>query len=245
MFHRSRRAFTLVELCVVIGTIAVLIALLMPAITKVAEQGKQIKCANNERQIYMALVFYSQENKGRLPIPPQIGETTASWMYPCPTAGTISYSTGRLWSYLAANPDACFDVFNCPTDLNDVRVVRKGTVQVLPRNFTYSFNAQMRLSAPHASPAVLGIRWTDIICPATKVLVIEEQWPNDGCAYVSGAGDEDDIFTNRHNHRGNQTFADGHVECLAPEDFGFDTNGTGLFLNKAQNATTCNLFYAR
>ena len=73
-----------------------------------------------------------------------------------------------------------------------------------------------------------------------KVLIVEEQWPNDGCAFICGAGDEDDIFTNRHNMRGNQGFADGHVECLNPTDFGFDTNG--FIVNTTQNAKTCDLY---
>jgi prepilin-type N-terminal cleavage/methylation domain-containing protein/prepilin-type processing-associated H-X9-DG protein len=64
---RVRRAFTLVELLVVIGIIAVLIAILMPALARVRMSASLVRCQSNFRQVYSALSSYVNENKGFLP----------------------------------------------------------------------------------------------------------------------------------------------------------------------------------
>jgi len=68
MLKRTAKGFTLVELLVVIGIIAVLISLLLPALSKARAQGLAIVCASNMRQAGIALRMYQSEFKGYLPL---------------------------------------------------------------------------------------------------------------------------------------------------------------------------------
>src|SRR5436305_6936433 len=94
-----RGGFTLVELLVVIGVIAVLMALLLPVLGRAREQARSVKCASNLRQIYGAIVMYANENRQMLPMPNDFVPTI--WAVGMLGPGQMDFMNGTLWPYVA------------------------------------------------------------------------------------------------------------------------------------------------
>jgi prepilin-type N-terminal cleavage/methylation domain-containing protein/prepilin-type processing-associated H-X9-DG protein len=76
-----RRAFTLVELLVVIGIIALLVAMLLPALNKARQQSLKVACASNLRNCGQAIINYCTNNKGRMPGEDQSVGLGGAWMW--------------------------------------------------------------------------------------------------------------------------------------------------------------------
>ena len=231
-----RNAFTLVELLVVIGIIAVLIAILLPVLDRAREQARIVRCASNERQIYAAMIMYAQQNSGALPIPGLASDPLFPFaMIRMDDIGIYNYEQGALWPYIPGGRSSRQQLFLCPSDGPD-RFVGMGPEGAqpdprFPRNFSYSFNSYLagQRNAPVMTadrgmiPGWSGIKLTRILHPDHKLLVVEARNPRGAYEFIVFGNPDPatqmahpiaDSLSDRHLGRANQCFADGHVELF-------------------------------
>jgi prepilin-type N-terminal cleavage/methylation domain-containing protein len=91
-----RRAFTLVELLVVIGIIALLISMLLPTLRKVREQAADIRCASTARQCLLAIMMYNNQYKAGLQ---NYDPGCPFWGQPWPNYSQVFYGSDPHYNY--------------------------------------------------------------------------------------------------------------------------------------------------
>jgi prepilin-type N-terminal cleavage/methylation domain-containing protein/prepilin-type processing-associated H-X9-DG protein len=117
-FPKYRSAFTLIELLVVIGIIAVIIAILLPALSKARESSNRTQCLSNLRQVGMAFRFYAMSNRDQVPLGYRKGadgpqKQLNSMVY----SGTAHRYVIFGWMYAAGYMNSP-KVFFCPSEIN-------------------------------------------------------------------------------------------------------------------------------
>jgi prepilin-type N-terminal cleavage/methylation domain-containing protein len=120
----KKSAFTLVELLVVVGIIAVLIAILMPALRAAREQAQMVQCMSNMRQIGLTFTLYSMDQKGWAPCVDTypVPGPTAHWMLQIAPILKVPDNSISITGPMTMWPPERIRILQCPSTYPDLGV---------------------------------------------------------------------------------------------------------------------------
>lgn len=210
---RRRPAFTLVELLVVVSIIALLLGILVPALSKARGAAEAIQCLAHTRTIALVMQMYADDDPRHF----------------YPAARMPMTDTGLpTWMDLTRSYVEQLDVYRCPTDRSDT-----WDADMMPRLVSYGINAYF---TPN-HPPYRGITPTQVINPTQTVIAAElienlaadhfmpMYWGNppavtnammQGRQWDKATGLPKTVIHTRHSGRANYVFTDGHA---ATHDF--------------------------
>jgi len=210
---RQKGGFTLIELLVVIAIIAILAAMLLPALARARSMARQVVSENNLKQIGLAFALYAQDYDGNVPT------------YKTGAGPTNSWWCGKLNPYLkSAGNGYLSPVFNSPSDRIDAWGKPIDANKLSWNNISYGINMALYISpgypasssygGPYAAAKLSRLRTPSedaYILEASHPIGVSSSWNPDAQSHSQESADGVGDF-----NRGQTIvlYADGHVEAV-------------------------------
>jgi prepilin-type N-terminal cleavage/methylation domain-containing protein/prepilin-type processing-associated H-X9-DG protein len=238
---RDKKAFTLIELLVVIAIIAILAAMLLPALARAKTEAISSKCMSNKKQMQLVWFMYAGDNRDTLadnhdfhdfgryspPVPPGTPCWVEGWLSWAGGAGSdntnlsgvVGFGYSLFGPYLANNAK----VFTCPADAYLSAPQHQAGWQNRVRSIAMDGNVGpgQRWDFPwsiYTNPIIKMSDFT-IPAPANSWIFMDEHpdWLDDGTLYIdpqstNGLGQFTELPGSFHNNACGISFGDGHVE---------------------------------
>jgi prepilin-type N-terminal cleavage/methylation domain-containing protein/prepilin-type processing-associated H-X9-DG protein len=210
-FRCFNGGFTLVELLVVIGIIAILMTILMPVLARARSQSRDVACKSNLRQIYIAQILYADTNAGRM-LKPNL-EGGPSWL-------------DSLQQFVGQTTDPGRARLICPTI--DIESDKVGMPSLTPSG--YGLNSCVVLANWDARRSKSAMPSSKIIIAGDKAFTGEDWLTTDDGCFVRDPSEQSGYWihslghnsahTYRHgkNDAANMVMMDGHVEAMCRTD---------------------------
>lgn len=200
------RAFTLMELLVVIAVIAILAALLLPVLASTRKQADEVTCSSNLRHVMMATLLAAQDNTGRFPAMKVfpwdsdgflLDSTVPNWTQypPAKSIGEVllPYLSGGVGNSMNTDPSKIAPILKCPA-------AARNKPQAWINNYAnYRYNGYATGRVAPRDSATQAMLFTDVAWP---------DWPSIQFSHYPGTGALIHV-----------AYADGHVTSMGYTDY--------------------------